>query len=261
MDKETRHIEPGTPQPDPKYHIEILPRGPFLVYGSPPLQQEILEVNEEDIPWKYVKGKEYPMTGNPTALCRCGCSKSHPYCDGSHTTCEWDATLTADNRPLLEHAEFYDGPTVQLADNPDYCAHARICMAKGNTWQLTEESASPAAKETAIYESMYCPSGRLKIWDRRKKAFLEPPFQPSLGLIEDPQEKCSGPLWVKGGIPINGPNAIQYEQRNRITLCRCGSSLNKPFCDCSHSAVHFDDQLPISKQADEENNLKENHDK
>jgi CDGSH-type Zn-finger protein len=25
-----------------------------------------------------------------------------------------------------------------------------------------------------------------------------------------------------------------YESRNRITLCRCGKSENKPYCDGSH---------------------------
>ena len=41
MEKNTRKIEPGTPTPDPKYHLEITADGPYLVYGNPPLQQEI----------------------------------------------------------------------------------------------------------------------------------------------------------------------------------------------------------------------------
>ena len=102
MEKKKRHIEAGTPQPDPKYHIEITPDGPYLVYGSPHLQQEILEMNEENIPWQYAKGDEYSTENEPTALCRCGHSHNHPYCDGSHTTANWDPTLTADDRPLLE---------------------------------------------------------------------------------------------------------------------------------------------------------------
>lgn len=243
MEEKKRHIEAGTPQPDSKYHIEITPDGPYLVYGSPHLQQEILEVNEENIPWQYAKGDEYSTQNEPTALCRCGHSHNHPYCDGSHMTSDWDPSLTADDRPLLENADLYDGPTVQLADNTDYCVHARICMAKGTVWQLTEDSGDPEARDIAIHESMYCPSGRLKLWDKYENKFFEPPLKPALGLIEDPQKRRSGPLWVKGGIPVNGPDGTQYEQRNRVTLCRCGASANKPFCDGSHLSTRFQDHL------------------
>lgn len=252
MEQKKRHIEAETPQPDPKYHIDILPNGPYLVYGSPHLQQEILETNEENIPWQYAKGDEYSTESEPTALCRCGRSHNHPYCDGSHTTSDWDPTLTADNRPLLEEADLYDGPTVQLADNVEYCVHARICMAKGSVWRLTEDSGDPEARDLAIHESMYCPSGRLKLWDKYENKFFEPPLKPALGLIEDPQEQCSGPLWVKGGIPVNGPDGTPYEQRNRITLCRCGASGNKPFCDGSHVTVRFQDHLQKNHRTEED---------
>ena len=36
MEKNTRKIEPGTPTPDPKYHLEITADGPYLVYGNMP---------------------------------------------------------------------------------------------------------------------------------------------------------------------------------------------------------------------------------
>jgi len=39
---------------------------------------------------------------------------------------------------------------------------------------------------------------------------------------------------VRGKIPIQSADGKIYEKRNRITLCRCGESLNKPFCDSSH---------------------------
>ena len=251
MEKEKRFSEPGTPKPDPKYRIDIMADGPYLVHGNPPLQQEILVLNEEKIPWEYAKGHAYPTHEEPTALCRCGHSKKHPYCDGSHAHTDWDPTLTAENIPLLEKAELYDGPTVQLADNIEYCAQARICIAKGTIWQLTEDSDNPEAHDLAVHESMYCPSGRLKLWDKEEEKFYEPPLKPALGLIEDPQEECSGPLWVKGGIPVNGPNGTEYEQRNRVTLCRCGASVNKPFCDGTHVTVHFQDHLPLSTELEE----------
>ncbi len=34
-----------------------------------------------------------------------------------------------------------------------------------------------------------------------------------------------------------------YERRNRVTLCRCGRSVNKPFCDGSHLPFRDGDKL------------------
>ena len=33
----------------------------------------------------------------------------------------------------------------------------------------------------------------------------------------------------------------QLETRNRVTLCRCGQSANKPLCDGSHKTAGFED--------------------
>ena len=251
METEKRFQEPGTPQPDPKYHIRITPEGPYLVFGNPPLQQEILTPDEEKIPWGYAIGQQYATEDEPTAFCRCGISINHPYCDGSHATAHWDPTLSADNLPVLDLGESYDGPTLQLADNPEYCAGARICMAHGTAWHNKRHSDQPEKRDLAIHGSTFCPAGRLKIWDKEKEAFIEPPLKPELGLIEDPQKQCSGPLWVKGGIPVASPETA-YEQRNRITLCRCGASDNKPFCDGTHVSVQFNDHLPLVPEAGEE---------
>ena len=63
----------------------------------------------------------------------------------------------------------------------------------------------------------------------------------SIEIIEDPQIKVSGPIWVKGGIDLESADGTKYERRNRMTLCRCGKSNNKPFCDGSHINVRFND--------------------
>jgi CDGSH-type Zn-finger protein len=34
-----------------------------------------------------------------------------------------------------------------------------------------------------------------------------------------------------------------YEIRNRVVLCRCGESANKPYCDGTHAALHWRDEL------------------
>ena len=62
-------------------------------------------------------------------------------------------------------------------------------------------------------------------------------------MVEDPALECSGPLWVRGGITVESKDGSSYERRNRVTLCRCGASSNKPFCDGSHASIKFDDGL------------------
>ena len=41
--------------------------------------------------------------------------------------------------------------------------------------------------------------------------------------------------------PIESADGKKYEIRNRVTLCRCGKSNNKPFCDGNHLQSRFND--------------------
>jgi hypothetical protein len=78
-----------------------------------------------------------------------------------------------------------------------------------------------------------CHSGRLVIRDRQTGEPIEPTFEPSIGVVEEPGGE-PGPLWVRGGIPVVSADGTPYEVRKRVTLCRCGRSGNKPFCDGRH---------------------------
>ena len=84
-----------------------------------------------------------------------------------------------------------------------------------------------------------CPSGRLVAWDKATRTPIEREWPVSIGLIEDPAEDCSGPIWLRGGITLIAADGFTYETRNRVTLCRCGQSQNKPFCDGTHAAIKF----------------------
>jgi CDGSH-type Zn-finger protein len=37
-------------------------------------------------------------------------------------------------------------------------------------------------------------------------------------------------------------NAYSLGGRNSVTLCRCGASMNKPYCDGAHRTVEFRDR-------------------
>jgi CDGSH-type Zn-finger protein len=53
----------------------------------------------------------------------------------------------------------------------------------------------------------------------------------------------NGPFIVTGGIDLIGDN-IQFgdgTSKEHYTLCRCGASSNKPFCDGMHKVINFKD--------------------
>ena len=50
-----------------------------------------------------------------------------------------------------------------------------------------------------------------------------------------------GPYVVFGKVELvdHLGNAIPTEKENVVALCRCGGSMNKPFCDGRHSRIGF----------------------
>jgi CDGSH-type Zn-finger protein len=49
-----------------------------------------------------------------------------------------------------------------------------------------------------------------------------------------------GPYLVEGKINLLDANGNKIEAGEKIALCRCGASTNKPFCDGAHSRIGFD---------------------
>ncbi len=235
-------VEPGARPAPAAFWIEISRDGPYIVHGQPPLAQKFIVPDASGASWHYAEGESYALA-DPAALCRCGHSANKPYCDGSHKRVGFDGTETASRQPLLAGAEMQEGPRLNLTDNQEYCAYARFCDGHGQVWNLVLEAGEEAAALTR-HEAGHCPGGRLKAWERGSMQALEPDLAPSLGLIEDPAAACSAGLWVRGGIRIRAADGRFYEIRNRVTLCRCGSSANKPFCDGSHAASKWQDGLP-----------------
>lgn len=237
--------ETGSKQAPETFYIKITAEGPYLVYGNPPIDQEIITPNEEGSSWVYRRGTSFATNQNPVALCRCGKSRQMPFCDGSHVDANWDPRETNSKEPLLAGAEEYEGPELVLADNEKYCAFARFCDAYGQIWNIVQTARTEEEKKIVQHEAEHCPAGRLVLFDKKTQKVYEPPFEPSIGLIEDPGIKVSGPIWVKGGIRIESSDGSNYEIRNRVTLCRCGFSSNKPFCNGAHASAHFHDGLPL----------------
>jgi CDGSH-type Zn-finger protein len=220
-------------QPSPQ--IVVSENGPYLVSGNLPLNEQWIVTNAQGESLDYREGESYPAPPE-YALCRCGQSSNKPFCDGSHEKVRFDGTETASRQPYLDQVEVFEGPTMLLADAEGLCAFARFCDPKGRIWNLVYQTDDPEARRLVEYESGHCPGGRLVAFDRETGESVEPEYEPSLGLIEDTARRVSGPIWVRGAIPVVSANGTSYEVRNQIALCRCGRSDNKPFCNGSHAA-------------------------
>jgi len=62
-----------------------------------------------------------------------------------------------------------------------------------------------------------------------------------------------------GGYLVKGPvrvvdvdgNAYDLSAKKNVVLCRCGGSVNKPFCDGTHSKIGFQGAERAVRQAEE----------
>ncbi|MDR3601544.1 MAG: CDGSH iron-sulfur domain-containing protein [Desulfosporosinus sp.] len=221
-----------------KCKIKILKNGPYLVTGNVPLSEKII-VSKGKIN-VFEEGRKLPQAEEYT-LCRCGQSKNAPFCDGSHERSGFNGVERASRAKFEDRAEVIGGPNLDLLDD-NRCAFARFCHRKdGNVWWLTENSDNPNYRAEAIIAASECPAGRLVAYDNTGKP-LEPNYEPAIEILQDSEKEVSGPIFVKGNIPIESAEGYTYEIRNRVTLCRCGESRNTPFCDATHITMKFSDK-------------------
>jgi CDGSH-type Zn-finger protein/ferredoxin len=197
--------------------IHVTENGPYMVEG-------VSEVRDARGESRAVEGKAF--------LCRCGRSSNKPFCDGTHNKVGFDGTETADAGPIAERREGYEADEVTILDDRSVCAHAGACTdGLPTVFKLGEEpwiepDGAPAA---AVEETVRgCPSGALAYTEPGADGPVEESLDPGIKAAVD------GPYWLRGGIQVISVGGEPYEIRNRQTLCRCGGSGNKPFCDGTH---------------------------
>ncbi|MFZ1292046.1 MAG: CDGSH iron-sulfur domain-containing protein [Melioribacteraceae bacterium] len=49
----------------------------------------------------------------------------------------------------------------------------------------------------------------------------------------------NGPLMIEGNFSVNKSTGEVIKEAEKIFLCRCGQSSNKPFCDGTHKKIDF----------------------
>jgi CDGSH-type Zn-finger protein len=211
----------------PKPRIAAMPNGPcYLINDPQPVEVPNL-VRQSGATCANVRG---------VALCRCGGSKNKPFCDGTHSAIGFsDRKLSdgADNRRSR-----YAGTRVTIFDNRAICSHAGHCTdgLKSVFLHGKEPWIDPdgAAVEEVIATIRKCPSGALSYAINGVEA--KDVERPSKVVVTD-----NGPYAVSGGIELMGVAFGDGASKEHYTLCRCGASKNKPFCDGSHWSVEFRD--------------------
>lgn len=201
--------------------IECKPNGPYLVKGLSDLRAS--------------SGGKLP-TQPVVALCRCGGSANKPFCDGTHQRNGFSGARVTPSPAVRTD---YRAPGITLHDDRALCAHAGRCTdGLASVFKYGSEPwIDPAgAGVAAIVETIrQCPSGALSY----TLDAPEPPQQPAPASVVVTR---NGPYAVAGGIALTDPVTMQTSPGARYTLCRCGGSKNKPFCDGTHWNNGFTDE-------------------
>jgi CDGSH-type Zn-finger protein len=223
--------------------IVVRVNGPYRVEGGVRLLRTAIVKTDRGEPTHWDEGPGFDVHTATYDLCRCGVSATKPFCDGACDAAGFDGTETADRGPIAARRSPWEGDGVVLYDDETLCTHAGFCKNLRTTaWNLADEASDPEAKEEFVGMVHHCPSGRLAFAEAGEPtATVEPAFEPSIGV------EPNASYWVRGGIPVVSEDGSPYEVRNRQTLCRCGHSRNKPFCDGSHLHAGFEDPAVPSR--------------
>lgn len=210
-----------------KPKIACLPNGPYyLLDGTQP----------RVIPHLQKSSGEPCATVTGVALCRCGGSSTKPFCDGTHGKNGFSDANLSDGTSNTRID--YVGRQITIHDNRAICSHAGICTDNlSAVFKLRHEpwidpGGAVAAEIIDVIEK--CPSGALGY----SLDGIEQRDQHRMPMVTVTK---NGPYAVTGGIALLGQALGKGASTEHYTLCRCGASRNKPFCDGSHWTIGFED--------------------
>lgn len=170
-------------------------------------------------------GERLPVDGD-LYLCRCGRSANAPFCDGTHRSVGFDGSGPEQAEQPIRT---WEGRTLQTFFNAATCMHVLYCKPLDGL-RAAELAGDDAAAEEIIRVVETCPSGAL--------SYARRPAQASAPMADGPV--CLD-IMQGGEVRIQVPFVInrdlhERQAENRATLCRCGASASKPWCDGRHRA-------------------------
>ncbi len=165
-----------------------------------------------------------------TVLCVCGKSKEQPYCDGIHKAVGFSSKNELDE----EIIQRYDGKDINIIFNRSICAGAGNCVRNfpkiyknaSEDWIFPDNDNIEQVKNSV----KSCPSGALA-YEINQEIHQEKYNEIKINIIKN------GPINVKGNVSIQVDKWSTNANREKFSLCRCGASRNKPFCDYTHASL------------------------
>jgi CDGSH-type Zn-finger protein/uncharacterized Fe-S cluster protein YjdI len=142
----------------------------------------------------------------------------------------------------------YTSADIDVTYDAKRCIHAAECVrglpavfdTQKRPWVQPDNANADAVAEVV----RRCPSGALH-YERKDGGSAE-----AIPVRYTVTPVVNGPLYVNGNIRIQTEDNELVYKDTRLSLCRCGASNNKPFCDRSHLKIEFQDAGKIGvKQA------------
>jgi CDGSH-type Zn-finger protein/uncharacterized Fe-S cluster protein YjdI len=133
----------------------------------------------------------------------------------------------------IDGVDYVEGEELTVVYDGKKCIHARFCVTWGpkvfragvkGSWIYPDAMDAERVAEIAHA----CPSGAIRYKRKDGRPDEAPPPVNLLAVRE------AGPYAVRADIRLDGKSA-----HYRATLCRCGASKRKPFCDNSHDEIGF----------------------
>jgi len=181
-----------------------------------------LKISGDSITVRFDGSTVATKDGKDLYLCRCGRSKNAPFCDNSHRDNGFVGSSEAKERKPLK---VWEGKTIRTVFNPNACMHVFYCKPLNDLRRRELEGDAEAAKEIARVV-MSCPSGALRYESTVVETELSEPEA-------DIEIVAGGEVRIRCGFEIDA-ETLEGQPGDRATLCRCGESKNKPWCDGRH---------------------------
>lgn len=239
------------------YQIIVRKNGPYTVVGGIPLVHKTQVITEygEPITWvldRIIPTDDFCYGDGRYDLCRCGRSKTKPFCDSSHRAANFggvafDGAETAPtNLTERRRMPLRNGAgNIVVRQDQSLCIQSGFCGNRlTNLRRMVKDSDDTAVLSQIIAMVERCPSGSFTYSFTNSGPDAEPDLPAQIAVTTEISEAglIIGALWVTGNIPIVRADGQPFQARNRVTLCRCGLSRSKPLCDGTHRLKNVIDE-------------------